>query len=149
MSPAGGAGAEGLSREAEGQQGTEQLPVMEKFTSVGRNSLDIFSPAREGPFKHYCLIVISFSNITLIKLKTVIKEWDSVSTHIMMTGGGVCQSYLMRLSFKLTLIPRLSVPDLKTPGTVGDSLFGKTHGTTESPLSVWQMLLWMNLLVPD
>ncbi|XP_029008397.1 protein NEDD1 [Betta splendens] len=42
-----GAGMEGLSREAEGQQGTEQHPVAEKFTSVGRNSLDIFSPARE------------------------------------------------------------------------------------------------------
>lgn len=37
-----------MSREAEGQQGTEQLPVAEKFISVGRNSLDIFSPTREG-----------------------------------------------------------------------------------------------------
>ncbi|XP_026221455.1 protein NEDD1 isoform X1 [Anabas testudineus] len=44
---AGGAGAEGLPREAEGQQGSEQFPVVEKFTNVGRNSLDIFSPARE------------------------------------------------------------------------------------------------------
>ncbi|XP_067349439.1 protein NEDD1 isoform X3 [Channa argus] len=43
----GGTGAEGLSREAEGQQGTEQLPAVDKFSSVGRNSLDIFSPARE------------------------------------------------------------------------------------------------------
>lgn len=33
---------DGMCREAEGQQGTEQ------FSSVGRNSLDIFSPAREG-----------------------------------------------------------------------------------------------------
>ncbi|XP_029379808.1 protein NEDD1 isoform X2 [Echeneis naucrates] len=38
----GGAGAEVLSREAEGHQGTE-----EKFTRVGRNSLDVFSPVRD------------------------------------------------------------------------------------------------------
>lgn len=43
----GGAGIELMSREAEGQQGTEPLPVVEKFSSVGRNSLDVFSPARE------------------------------------------------------------------------------------------------------
>lgn len=55
LSPAGGAGAEGLSRDAEGQRGTEQLPVVEKFTSVGRNSLDIFSPAREGQYSHKLL----------------------------------------------------------------------------------------------
>ncbi|XP_051236781.1 protein NEDD1 isoform X1 [Dicentrarchus labrax] len=47
MTGTGGAGAELMSREAEGQQGTEQLPVVEKFSSVGRNSLDVFSPARE------------------------------------------------------------------------------------------------------
>ncbi|XP_073328741.1 protein NEDD1 isoform X1 [Pagrus major] len=40
-STAGGAGAEVMSREAEGQPGTE------KFSSIGRNSLDVFSPARE------------------------------------------------------------------------------------------------------
>ncbi|XP_020504534.1 protein NEDD1 isoform X1 [Labrus bergylta] len=44
---AGGAGVEAMSREAEGQQGAEQLPVVEKFSSIGRNSLDMFSPARE------------------------------------------------------------------------------------------------------
>uniref|UniRef100_UPI0037E70F0E protein NEDD1 isoform X2 n=1 Tax=Semicossyphus pulcher TaxID=241346 RepID=UPI0037E70F0E len=43
----GGAGVELMSREAEGQQGTETLPVVEKFSSIGRNSLDMFSPARE------------------------------------------------------------------------------------------------------
>ncbi|XP_040894782.1 protein NEDD1 [Toxotes jaculatrix] len=43
----GGAAAEVMSREAEGQQGTEQPPAVEKFSSVGRNSLDVFSPARE------------------------------------------------------------------------------------------------------
>uniref|UniRef100_A0A3B4Z054 NEDD1 gamma-tubulin ring complex targeting factor n=1 Tax=Stegastes partitus TaxID=144197 RepID=A0A3B4Z054_9TELE len=43
----GGAGAEVMSREAEGHHGAEQPPVVEKFSSVGRNSLDIFSPARE------------------------------------------------------------------------------------------------------
>lgn len=43
----GGAGAEVMTREAEGQQGSEQLPVVDKFSSVGRNSLDVFSPARE------------------------------------------------------------------------------------------------------
>ncbi|XP_056272654.1 protein NEDD1 isoform X2 [Pseudoliparis swirei] len=37
----GGAGPELMS------QGTEPLPVEEKFSSVGRNSLDVFSPARE------------------------------------------------------------------------------------------------------
>ncbi|XP_070686177.1 protein NEDD1 isoform X2 [Pempheris klunzingeri] len=47
VTSAGGAGAEVMYREAEGQQGTEQLPVLEKFSSVGRNSLDVFSPARE------------------------------------------------------------------------------------------------------
>ncbi|XP_034031809.1 protein NEDD1 isoform X2 [Thalassophryne amazonica] len=40
-------GVEVLCREAEGRQGTEQSPVMEKFSTVGRNSLDMFSPARE------------------------------------------------------------------------------------------------------
>ncbi|XP_039988729.1 protein NEDD1 isoform X3 [Xiphias gladius] len=44
----GGAGAEVMSREAEGQQGTEQPPAAEKFSGVGRNSLDVFSPAREA-----------------------------------------------------------------------------------------------------
>ncbi|KAE8277151.1 Protein NEDD1 Neural precursor cell expressed developmentally down-regulated protein 1 [Larimichthys crocea] len=43
----GGAAADLTSREAEGQQGSEQLPVAEKFSSIGRNSLDVFSPARE------------------------------------------------------------------------------------------------------
>ncbi|XP_041795224.1 protein NEDD1 isoform X2 [Chelmon rostratus] len=47
MTSTGGAGAEVMSRETEGQQGTEQLPVVEKFSSIGRNSLDVFSPARE------------------------------------------------------------------------------------------------------
>ncbi|XP_035859380.1 protein NEDD1 isoform X3 [Sander lucioperca] len=45
---AGGAATEVMSREAEGQQGKEPLPVAEKFISVGRNSLDVFSPAREA-----------------------------------------------------------------------------------------------------
>lgn len=44
----GGSGAVLMSREAEGQQGAEQLPVVEKFSGVGRSSLDIFSPTREG-----------------------------------------------------------------------------------------------------
>lgn len=46
LSPAGGAGADVISREAEGQQGAE--PAGEKFNSVRPNSLDIFSPARDG-----------------------------------------------------------------------------------------------------
>lgn len=46
--PTGGAGAELMPREAEGQQATDQLPVVEKFSSVRPNSLDIFSPTREG-----------------------------------------------------------------------------------------------------
>lgn len=45
---AGGTGAEVLSRQAEGQPVAEQPPVVEKFSSVGRNSLDMFSPAREA-----------------------------------------------------------------------------------------------------
>ncbi|XP_044211551.1 protein NEDD1 isoform X6 [Thunnus albacares] len=51
---AGGAGAELMSREAEGQQGAEQPPV-------GQNSVDVFSPAvtsskllsREGEGQHF------------------------------------------------------------------------------------------------
>ncbi|XP_054876628.1 protein NEDD1 isoform X2 [Poeciliopsis prolifica] len=45
----GGASAEVMCREGECQQGAEQRPQGEKFGIVGRNSLDIFSPAREGP----------------------------------------------------------------------------------------------------
>ncbi|KAM4553178.1 protein NEDD1 isoform 2-T2 [Fundulus diaphanus] len=45
----GGAGVEGMCREAEGHQGAERHPPLEKFGIVGRNSLDIFSPAREVP----------------------------------------------------------------------------------------------------
>uniref|UniRef100_A0A3B5MBT2 NEDD1 gamma-tubulin ring complex targeting factor n=1 Tax=Xiphophorus couchianus TaxID=32473 RepID=A0A3B5MBT2_9TELE len=44
---AGGASAEVMCREGEGQQGAEQRPQGEKFGIVGRNSLDIFSPTRE------------------------------------------------------------------------------------------------------
>ncbi|KAM4618573.1 protein NEDD1 [Polymixia lowei] len=43
----GGPSEEWLNREAEGQQGSERLPALDKFSSVGRNSLDMFSPARE------------------------------------------------------------------------------------------------------
>ncbi|XP_043981824.1 protein NEDD1 isoform X1 [Gambusia affinis] len=46
---AGGASVEVMCREGEGQQGAEQRPHGEKFGIVGRNSLDIFSPTREGP----------------------------------------------------------------------------------------------------
>lgn len=46
---AGGASVEVMFREAEGQQWAEQQPQAEKFGIVGRNSLDIFSPTREGP----------------------------------------------------------------------------------------------------
>uniref|UniRef100_A0A8C6SSV1 NEDD1 gamma-tubulin ring complex targeting factor n=1 Tax=Neogobius melanostomus TaxID=47308 RepID=A0A8C6SSV1_9GOBI len=44
-----GAAVEPMSREAEGQQTPQPLPVLDKF-NIGRNSLDIFSPAlsREG-----------------------------------------------------------------------------------------------------
>ncbi|XP_076027294.1 protein NEDD1 isoform X2 [Genypterus blacodes] len=47
MSAGSGSGAHALSREGEGQQGAEQHPGLEKFSSVGRNSLDVFSPVRE------------------------------------------------------------------------------------------------------
>lgn len=43
----GGAAVDVTSWEAEGPQGAELLPAMDKFSNVGRNSLDIFSPARE------------------------------------------------------------------------------------------------------
>ncbi|KAM6926265.1 protein NEDD1 isoform 3-T3 [Lycodopsis pacificus] len=52
MGTAGGAGPDPMSREAEGQQGAEPLPVVEKFSNVGRNSLDVFSPAREDVTSH-------------------------------------------------------------------------------------------------
>ncbi|XP_033824294.1 protein NEDD1 isoform X2 [Periophthalmus magnuspinnatus] len=44
---AGGAARDSISREAEGQQTPQSLPVIEKFNNIGRNSLDIFSPARD------------------------------------------------------------------------------------------------------
>ncbi|KAM9855056.1 protein NEDD1 isoform 2-T2 [Aulostomus maculatus] len=47
MTSTGGTGAGAMSREGEGQQGAEQPAAVEKFSSVGRNSLDVFSPARE------------------------------------------------------------------------------------------------------
>ncbi|XP_068169117.1 protein NEDD1 [Antennarius striatus] len=45
MTTTGGAGTDGMSREAEGAD----LPEAEqqKFSSIGRNSLDVFSPTRE------------------------------------------------------------------------------------------------------
>uniref|UniRef100_A0A3B4A1X8 Uncharacterized protein n=1 Tax=Periophthalmus magnuspinnatus TaxID=409849 RepID=A0A3B4A1X8_9GOBI len=45
--PVGGAARDSISREAEGQQTPQSLPVIEKFNNIGRNSLDIFSPARD------------------------------------------------------------------------------------------------------
>ncbi|XP_061532362.1 protein NEDD1 isoform X2 [Phycodurus eques] len=44
---AGGAGAQVAERDAAGQKGAEPLPATEKFSSVGRNSLDMFSPLRQ------------------------------------------------------------------------------------------------------
>lgn len=49
-----------MSREAEGQQGAEQPAALEKFSSVGRSSLDMFSPTREGEALPASLI-LSFS----------------------------------------------------------------------------------------
>lgn len=46
LSPAGGVGVDGISREAEGQQGTE--PTVEKFNRIRPHSLDVFSPARDS-----------------------------------------------------------------------------------------------------
>lgn len=45
-SPAGGVGVGGISREAEGQQGTEL--TVEKFNRIRPHSLDVFSPARDS-----------------------------------------------------------------------------------------------------
>lgn len=41
-------GAEVMARVAEGQQGSEPPVAMEEKNKVGRNSLDVFSPARDG-----------------------------------------------------------------------------------------------------
>ncbi|XP_028814818.1 protein NEDD1 isoform X2 [Denticeps clupeoides] len=38
---------DGFSRETEGRHTTDRLPSLDKFSSVGRNSLDIFSPVRD------------------------------------------------------------------------------------------------------
>uniref|UniRef100_A0A3B4A2R5 Uncharacterized protein n=1 Tax=Periophthalmus magnuspinnatus TaxID=409849 RepID=A0A3B4A2R5_9GOBI len=46
--PVGGAARDSISREAEGQQTPQSLPVIEKFNNIGRNSLDIFSPISQG-----------------------------------------------------------------------------------------------------
>lgn len=45
-----GTAGEVFSREAEGQHSQDQLPNMEKFSTIGRNSLnlDIFSPLNDG-----------------------------------------------------------------------------------------------------
>ncbi|XP_072291459.1 protein NEDD1 [Eucyclogobius newberryi] len=43
----GGASRDLVFREAEGQLTPQSLPVSEKFNNIGRNSLDIFSPARD------------------------------------------------------------------------------------------------------
>lgn len=45
-----GTAGEVFSREAEGQHSQDQLPNVEKFSSIGRNSLnlDIFSPLNDG-----------------------------------------------------------------------------------------------------
>lgn len=50
MSSFVGTVGEVFSREAEGQHSQDQLPSVEKFSSIGRNSLnlDIFSPLNEG-----------------------------------------------------------------------------------------------------
>ncbi|XP_056596068.1 protein NEDD1 isoform X1 [Triplophysa dalaica] len=50
-----GSAGEVFSREAEGQHSQDQLPSLEKFTNIGRNSLnlDIFSPLNDG-FKSHC-----------------------------------------------------------------------------------------------
>uniref|UniRef100_A0A674EDR8 NEDD1 gamma-tubulin ring complex targeting factor n=1 Tax=Salmo trutta TaxID=8032 RepID=A0A674EDR8_SALTR len=42
----------GTHREAEGQLGVDCLPSLDKFSSVGRNSLDIFSPVRDDYKAH-------------------------------------------------------------------------------------------------
>ncbi|XP_023841344.1 protein NEDD1 isoform X3 [Salvelinus namaycush] len=47
-----GSSVEVVSREAEGQPGADRLPSLDKFSSVGRNSLDIFSPVRDDYKAH-------------------------------------------------------------------------------------------------
>lgn len=63
-----GPAGEMFSREAEGQHSQDQLPNVEKFSSIGRNSLslDIFSPLNDGKIAmllhlHFSCIVLVFS----------------------------------------------------------------------------------------
>uniref|UniRef100_A0A8C1EVR8 NEDD1 gamma-tubulin ring complex targeting factor n=1 Tax=Cyprinus carpio carpio TaxID=630221 RepID=A0A8C1EVR8_CYPCA len=55
-----GTAGEVFSREAEGQHSQDQLPNMEKFSNVGRNSLnlDIFSPLNDVNYMAKCLLGI-------------------------------------------------------------------------------------------
>ncbi|KAG5845771.1 protein NEDD1 isoform X1 [Anguilla anguilla] len=45
-------GSEAFSRQTEEQRNAERLPSLGKFSNVGRNSLDIFSPVREDYKAH-------------------------------------------------------------------------------------------------
>ncbi len=49
-----GTAGEVFTREADGQHSQDQLPSMDKFSNIGRNSLnlDIFSPLNDGKIPH-------------------------------------------------------------------------------------------------
>ncbi|XP_047453491.1 protein NEDD1 isoform X2 [Mugil cephalus] len=120
----GGAGAEVLSREAEGQQGSEQPPLLDKFTSVGRNSLDIFSPAREDA--------------------RTPRDSQSARPHVtsleMLSREGEGQQLIGRASLDIFSPVREDAPSgtsshRKTP--LGTPLLGPA-GTSYSPLSIFQ-----------
>uniref|UniRef100_A0A3Q4GKK1 NEDD1 gamma-tubulin ring complex targeting factor n=1 Tax=Neolamprologus brichardi TaxID=32507 RepID=A0A3Q4GKK1_NEOBR len=66
----GGAAVDGMCREAEGQQGAEQ------FSSVGRNSLDIFSPAREDPPTHGTTANTPFGRGQVTTLEVMSREGE-------------------------------------------------------------------------
>ncbi len=49
-----GTAGEVFTREVDGQHSQDQLPSMDKFSNIGRNSLnlDIFSPLNDGKIPH-------------------------------------------------------------------------------------------------
>ena len=68
-----GIGLDGFSREADGQHSTDALFSMDKVARVGRASLDIFSPIREGEeFPIALRIVFVFFVRSLHKITIVV-----------------------------------------------------------------------------
>ncbi|XP_044211548.1 protein NEDD1 isoform X3 [Thunnus albacares] len=115
---AGGAGAELMSREAEGQQGAEQPPV-------GQNSVDVFSPAvtsskllsREGEGQH-------FVGRGSLDIFSPVREVTSLE---LLSREGEGQQFVGRSSLDIFSPVR---EDSRTQGTPGDTPFGRTQVTS-------------------